>query len=303
MYSMLIAAREGAWDEPTYTFESHRYLEHTHPLIKAKFELLTDDVILRLKAMPALFAYEEFREAPARVGRIVEIQQLTQHVRVTVSMDPSVPPISPARLEQLYDELDIDAKYEVNRTHWALKNVDLAAVLKAAGIIPSAYLQPQERPPKVFISYSWETPEHRQWVSQLGVYLRSRGIEVILDQWHLRGGADVVAFMQQSLQEADRVLVISTPTYVTKADRRTGGVGFEHMIVTGQLMKNLGTTKFIPIILDAQKPVLPAELSTRIYFNLGAGPDIEARFEALVRELHNAHVPLPPLGPNPYRPT
>jgi hypothetical protein len=301
MYNLLMAAQEGAWDQPTFTFESYRYLEHTHPLIKAKFELLTDDVILHLKAMPALFAYEKFREAPARVGRIVEIQQLTQHVRVTISMDPSVPPIRVERLEQLYRELDIEPKFEVNRTHWALKNVDLAAVLTGAGIIPTANLQPQQRPPKVFISYSWETPEHRQWVSQLGVYLRSRGIEVILDQWHLRGGADVVAFMRQSLQEADRVLVISTPTYVAKADLRTGGVGFEHMIVTAQLMKNLGTTKFIPIILDAQQPVLPAELATRMYFNLGAGADIEARFEALVRELHNAHVPLPPLGPNPFR--
>jgi len=33
----------------------------------------TDDVVARLKAMPARFAYKNIRETPARVARIVEI--------------------------------------------------------------------------------------------------------------------------------------------------------------------------------------------------------------------------------------
>ena len=45
--------------------------------------------------------------------------------------------------------------------------------------------------PKVFISYSYDTPEHKQWVSELGAKLRRKGVEVILDQWHLRLGDDL----------------------------------------------------------------------------------------------------------------
>ncbi|MEJ1962947.1 MAG: toll/interleukin-1 receptor domain-containing protein [Gammaproteobacteria bacterium] len=303
MYNLLMTPEEGAWDKPTWVIDPSRYLEHTHKSLQEKFAALTDDVIAQLKTIPALFTYEKSLKAPARVGRIVEIQQLTRDIRLTVSMDPFVPPIAPVRLEQLYRDLDIDQKYEVNRLHWALKNVDLAQVLTTAGIIPAVPLQAPRRPPKVFMSYSWETPEHKQWVSQLGAYLRSKGIDVILDQWHLRPGGDMVVFMQQSLQDANRVLVICTPTYVEKAARRTGGVGFEHMIVTGQMMKDLGTTKFIPIVFDTQNPVVPAELATRLYFNLGAGADLQDRWEALAGELHGAYVPPPPLGHNPYQRT
>ena len=37
--------------------------------------------------------------------------------------------------------------------------------------------------PKVFISYSHDSPEHRRWVSELGAKLRRNGVDVILDQW------------------------------------------------------------------------------------------------------------------------
>ena len=42
--------------------------------------------------------------------------------------------------------------------------------------------------PKVFISYSHDSPEHRRWVSELAVKLRHNGIDAILDQWDLGSG-------------------------------------------------------------------------------------------------------------------
>ena len=42
--------------------------------------------------------------------------------------------------------------------------------------------------------------------------------------------------------------MVCTETYVKKADEGKGGVGYEAMIVTGELVKNLGTSKFIPIV-------------------------------------------------------
>lgn len=46
-----------------------------------------------------------------------------------------------------------------------------------------------ERPPAVFISYIWTTPQHEKWVYSLAERLRAvDGIDVKLDKWDLREG-------------------------------------------------------------------------------------------------------------------
>ena len=105
--------------------------------------------------------------------------------------------------------------------------------------------------PKVFISYSHDSPEHKQWVSELGAKLRHKGVDVILDQWDLGLGGDLTLFIEQGITESDRVLVICTDSYVSKANAGKDGVGYERMIVTAELFENLGTDKFIPVIRQA----------------------------------------------------
>ena len=94
--------------------------------------------------------------------------------------------------------------------------------------------------------------KHKRWVSELAVQeLRHNGIDAILDQWDLGPGDDITLFMESGLRDSDRVLVICTDTYVSKANAGEGGVGYERMIVTAQLIQNLGTNKFIPVIRQA----------------------------------------------------
>jgi TIR domain len=120
----------------------------------------------------------------------------------------------------------------------------------------------------VFISYSWDSPEHRVWVAQLGGYLRQNGIDVLLDQWHVGYGEDLARFMERAVQESDRVLVICTANYVEKAAGRKGGVGYELTMVTSELIGNADTAKFIPIVVqNSPVPKLPAVLATRRYFD------------------------------------
>ena len=38
---------------------------------------------------------------------------------------------------------------------------------------------------KVFISYAWESEEHREWVKALADRLLSDGIDAVLDQYDL----------------------------------------------------------------------------------------------------------------------
>lgn len=301
MYSLLMTAREGAWNDPTFEMPTDRFLEYTHEAIQTRFRSLSDSVVEQLKALPALFAYERYLEAPAKVGRITEIRRGVRNIGITLSADTAIPEIKSDVMASLLDALDIDAKFEVNRTHWAIKEVDLHGTLQARGLANAAARPQEMRPPKVFISYSWDSPEHKQWVAQLGGYLRQHGIDVILDQWHVRYGDDLAAFMNRSVREADRVLVICTEAYLEKAIRRAGGVGYELMMVSGELMRDVGTAKFIPVVVQSLEPSkLPPDLATRLFFDLRYGPTYNDKLLELARELHNVRVPIPPIGPNPF---
>jgi len=303
MYNLLMTAGEDDWDSPTWSLSTGRYLEHTVQILRNRFEILSPDTVQQLKQMPALFAYEDFRDQPATVGRITEIQQLQHELRITLAIDPAVTPIPQAVLRTLYQDLDINTRnLEHCRTHWAIKDVDLVEVLVRANLINLPLLPPQPRPPKVFISYSWDSPEHRQWVALLAGTLRSNGIDATLDQWHVRGGEDLAGFMERSIREADRVLVICTEAYVERAIGRQGGVGYEHTMVTGELMRNVGTSKFIPVVRQTSRPAtLPTELNTRLYFDLSPGAEYPTQLQELIRDLHNVQTPIPPLGPNPFQ--
>ena len=156
--------------------------------------------------------------------------------------------------------------------------------------------------PKVFISYSHDSPEHKQWVSELASQLRHNGVDAILDQWDLGLGDDITRFMERGIVNADRVLVICTDKYVSKANATEGGVGYERMIVNAELVQNLGTDKFIPIIRQASgKEKTPAFLGTRVYADFRDDSQFDEECKKLIHELHE--VPIiqkPPLGKNPF---
>ncbi len=156
--------------------------------------------------------------------------------------------------------------------------------------------------PKVFISYSHDSPEHKRWVSELAAQLRHNGIDAILDQWDLGLGDDVTRFMERGIVDADRVLVICTDKYVSKANAAEGGVGYERMIVTAELVQNLGTDKFIPIIRQAStKEKTPTFLGTRVYADFINDSQFDAACEKLIHELHEIPiVQKPPLGRSPF---
>ena len=157
-------------------------------------------------------------------------------------------------------------------------------------------------PPKIFISYSHDSAEHRRWVSELGAKLRHNGIDAILDQWDLGPGDDVTQFMERGIIDSDRVLVICTDSYVSKANTGEGGVGYERMIVNAQLIQDLGTDKFIPVIRQASgQEKTPTFLGTRVYIDFRNDSQFESEFDKLIHELHRVPVAeKPPLGKSPF---
>jgi hypothetical protein len=159
-----------------------------------------------------------------------------------------------------------------------------------------------QAPPRVFISYTHESPSHKAWVSSLATSLRKGGIDAVLDQWDLPLGGDVTLFMEQGIRSATRVLLICTPTYKRKADEGAGGVGYERLVVTGELAKQIQTTKFICVLRDGDDQAsIPGFAATRRYIDFRDDSTFENSVEDLLRDLHDAPAnPKPQLGRNPF---
>lgn len=103
--------------------------------------------------------------------------------------------------------------------------------------------------PKIFISYSWDSKEHKIWVKSLADYLKSKGINVMLDQY-LPKGCSLTRFMMDGIKQADKVLVIGTPLYKQKAESYKGGTNVEHQIININIGRDFDTAKFIPLLRE-----------------------------------------------------
>lgn len=155
--------------------------------------------------------------------------------------------------------------------------------------------------PTVFISYSWESDEHKQWVVDLAARLRANGINVILDHWELTPGNETTYFMEQNVIHSNFLLLVCTPTYAKKANKREGGVGYEAMIITRQLAQQVRQCKFIPVLREGNfdDSALPVWLGSKMGIDLRGNPYSPREYEKLIRTLHNANVKAPPIGPKP----
>lgn len=155
--------------------------------------------------------------------------------------------------------------------------------------------------PKVFISYSHDSQAHKKWVLELAQRLRNSGIDAILDQFRVGLGDDLGGFMEKSVAESDRIIMVCTDTYVTKANDGLGGVGYEKMIMTAEYMNQIDTKKVIPLIRQNGTHIVPTFLTSRLHINFSREDEFELQFDNLLREIHEA--PLfkePPVGNNPF---
>ncbi len=160
-----------------------------------------------------------------------------------------------------------------------------------------------ENVPKIFISYSHDSDKHKEWVVSLATDLISNGIDVFLDQWDTSLGDDLPKYMENSVVASDRVLLICTKKYVAKANEGKGGAGYEAMIVTGELISNLGTNKYIPVIaLDNDGNIVPTSMSTRKYISLSNDELYQSNFDDLIREIHGVpKIKKPLMGESPFK--
>ncbi len=141
--------------------------------------------------------------------------------------------------------------------------------------------------PKLFISYSWTSPQHKQWVLDLAKKLFDSHVDVKLDQWELRAGHDTIAFMEQMVTDPtiDKVLMIVDKNYAEKANAGKGNVGTETQIISKKVYENKGQEKFVALVLDKDEKgmaYLPVYCQSRMYIDFSEPQNYDEKFKELL---------------------
>lgn len=158
--------------------------------------------------------------------------------------------------------------------------------------------------PTVFISYSWDDDSHKAWVLNLSKRLFEKGVNVLLDQLELSPGRNLIHFMESSIPKSKKVLIIFTPNYKLKAEKREGGVGFEYSILNAELYTKISSNdKFIPI-LKAGKFLesIPVFMQQFIAIDMTKQTDFEDRFNELIYAIYDKpQIEKPKTGSHPFK--
>lgn len=197
------------------------------------------------------------------------------------------------------------ASYEVlKETFSSLPNILLCVYVLQDDIYEELIQESTSTPteiknPRVFISYTATDPKNRDWVKKLACRLRESGIDARLDLFHLKPGQDLPQWMTNEVIMADKVLLICDQNYAKKADNRKGGVGWETMLIQGDLLANQVQNKYI--IIQRDKDVdqsLPIYVKSRYALNWSDDAQIDKEFNDLLFYLFDCDIE-PPIGSIP----
>jgi hypothetical protein len=137
MFNLLVSADGGAWDGSPVTYPLTRAVrEYTDDALQNRFSRFEQASVEALLRLPAIFAYEEPVGQDPKFGKLAQITKRANRLEVRLDYELiSVSKfLSNAELWSMASELDL-GNWEANRSHWAVKDVDLSRELAAKGIM------------------------------------------------------------------------------------------------------------------------------------------------------------------------
>ncbi|ONI70519.1 hypothetical protein ALI144C_48660 [Actinosynnema sp. ALI-1.44] len=167
------------------------------------------------------------------------------------------------------------------------------------------------RAPRVFVTYSHESEEHKDMVHRFASFLQEEvGVHITLDLWSDRGRIDWSLWAMKALKTADFVLVIASPEYRRRADGDAApdegrGAQFEAAMIRNELTRDLAewTRRVLPVVLPGMSiddiPTFLNAYSTTRY--VVSEFTVEGAEALLVPLTGQSRYPVPPVGV--FRPT
>lgn len=119
-----------------------------------------------------------------------------------------------------------------------------------------------------FITYSWDSIEHMEWVDRFAQSLMKFGVEILYDKD--RGlnpkSGDIGEFIRTSIHKSNFIVVVVTPEYVQKANTIQGYIGQETTLIRELLDMQSPSLRVLPVMRCGD--VLPAYLHDKHYYDM-----------------------------------
>ena len=300
MFNLLISAHPESWDSSPWEIERGRaVVEYTANEISERYKFFDEKAIRELKSLPCLFVTEnETRES--RIGYIKNIRVRQSTLVLDFKFDPILPKLRIGAIEDLRPDIDL-GKWELSRTHWAVKNEPLFEILIRKSYITQQQLeasQALQAPPPPVIPPPSPNGQHVFNTSQVFIvhghdeiaklemadFVKSIGLEPIILHMQASSGRTII----EKIEHYSNVgfgIVLYTPCDVgAKVGTLQGkyrarqNVVFEH----GYLIGKLGRSRVTAVVKNTVET--PNDISGVVYVTMD---DLGAWKETLKTEMRS----------------
>jgi predicted nucleotide-binding protein len=296
MFNLLISASPDSWGSGIYEFEKARAIvEYTDNEISERYKNFDEKAIQELKSFPCLFVTES-EATESRIGYITSIKPGSSSVVIEFKFEEKFQPLRRGAIEELRKEFGL-GKFELYRTHWAVKDEQLFDLLLLKGHVTNTQLNAtqavESQPPPV--SAEGEHPFNRSQVFivhghdeiaklEMADFVKSLGMEPIILHMQASSGRTII----EKIEHYSNVgfgIVLYTPCDIGfKAGSLNGNyrarqnVVFEH----GYLIGKLGRSRVVAMVKGTTET--PNDISGVVYILLD---DQERWKEELVKEMRS----------------
>jgi hypothetical protein len=284
LFNLLISANPESWDSSPYEIERSRaVVEYTVNEISERYKFFDEKAIRELKSFPSLFVIEN-EERESRIGYITNIRLRQSTVVIDFEFDPIFPPLKIGTIEDLRVDIDL-GKWELSRTHWAVKDEPIFEILIRNGYITQQQLnasQALKEPPPPIIPPPSASGEHVFNTSQVFIvhghdelaklemadFIESLGLESIILHMQASSGRTIIEKIEHYSNVGFGVVLYTPCDIGSKAGALTGNyrarqnVVFEH----GYLIGKLGRSRVTAIVKGTVET--PNDISGVVYVSL-----------------------------------
>ena len=139
MFNLLISSNPESWNSSPYELERSRVaVEYTADEISERYKFFDEKAIQELKSFPTLFVIEN-ETVESRIGYITNIRLRQNTVVIDFEFDSILPSLKIGAIEDLRIDIDL-GKWELSRTHWAIKDESIFEILVHKGYISQQQL-------------------------------------------------------------------------------------------------------------------------------------------------------------------
>ncbi|MGB3471600.1 MAG: TIR domain-containing protein [Erythrobacter sp.] len=131
MYNLFVSGNSESWDGEPWVIEKNRCVtvgEYTDENLAQMLGALDQAAIGQICELPSIFAYESSCQKNPKFGRVRDIAVRNQQVRIEYDLVALPHFLTWEQMLEFEFALGVGG-WEMNRTHWAVKNIDLIAEL------------------------------------------------------------------------------------------------------------------------------------------------------------------------------